>query len=107
MNLTVSGHHLPVTAAMRGYVEEKLSRITRHFDHVIDVGVILTVEKLTQKAEATVHVRGKDIFVESEDLDLYAAIDLMVDKLDRQIIKYKDRVRAHPHESLKHKTVPE
>lgn len=103
MNLTVSGHHVSVTAALRAYVENKLSRINRHFDHVIDVAVILTVDKLSQKAEASCHVRGKDIFVECEDQDLYAAIDLLLDKLDRQIIKYKDRVQAHPHQSLKHK----
>ena len=103
MNLTVSGHHVAVTPAMRTYVQSKMDRVTRHFDHVIDVNVILSVEKLTQKAEVTVHVRGKDIFVESGDPDLYAAIDLMVDKLDRQIIKYKDKVQAHPHDALKHR----
>jgi putative sigma-54 modulation protein len=107
MNLTVSGHHVAVTAAIRNYVETKLSRITRHFDHVIDVNVILTVDKLQQKAEATCHVRGKEIYVESEDADLYAAIDLLVDKLDRQIIKYKDRVQSHPHEALKHRSSAE
>ena len=103
MNLTVSGHHVAVTPAMRAYVQSKMDRITRHFDHVIDVNVILSVEKLTQKAEVTVHVRGKDIFVESGETDLYAAIDLMIDKLDRQIIKYKDKVQAHPHDALKHR----
>ena len=103
MNLTVSGHHVAVTPALRAYVGNKLSRITRHFDHVIDVTVILTVDKLSQKAEASCHVRGKEIFVECEDQDLYAAIDLLVDKLDRQIIKYKDRLQSHPHDSLKHK----
>jgi len=102
MNLTVSGHHVALTPAIRSYVESKLSRITRHFDHVIDVNVILSVNKLKQKAEVTVHVRGKDIFVESDDQDLYAAIDMLVDKLDRQIIKYKDRLQAHPHDALKH-----
>lgn len=103
MNLTVSGHHVAVTPALRTYVKSKLDRVTRHFDHVIDVNVILSVEKLMQKSEVTVHVRGKDIFVESSDLDLYAAIDLMVDKLDRQILKYKDKVQAHPHDAIKHR----
>jgi len=103
VNLTVSGHHVAVTPAMRTYVQSKMDRVTRHFDHVIDVNVILSVEKLTQKAEVTVHVRGKDIFVECGDPDLYAAIDLMIDKLDRQIIKYKDKVQAHPHDALKHR----
>jgi len=101
MNLTVSGHHLTVTPAIRSYVEAKFSRIERHFDHVIDVSIILTVEKLSQKAEVTCHVRGQDLFVESDDPDLYAAIDLLVDKLDRRIIKYKDRLQAHPHDALK------
>ncbi len=103
MNLTVSGHHVVVTPALRTYAQSKLDRVTRHFDHVIDVNVILSVEKLTQKAEVTVHVRGKDIFVESSAPDLYAAIDLMVDKLDRQILKYKDKAQAHPHDAIKHR----
>lgn len=102
MNLTVSGHHVAVTPAIRTYVESKVSRVTRHFDHVIDLNVIISVEKLRQKAEVTVHVRGKDIFVECDAEDLYTAIDGLVDKLDRQILKYKDRVRAHPHDTLKH-----
>lgn len=103
MNLTVSGHHVEVTPAMREYVNGKLSKITRHFDHVIDVTVILSVEKLQQKAEVTVHVPGKDIHVESDNADLYAAVDALVDKLDRRILKYKDSIKAHPHESLKHR----
>ncbi len=102
MNLTVSGHHVDLTPAIRSYVKSKIERVARHFDHVIDVNVILSVQKLRQKAEVTVRVRGKDIYVESDDEDLYAAIDLLVDKLDRQIIKYKDRVQAHPHDALKH-----
>ena len=95
MNLHVSGHHLEVTPALRDYVAQKLQRVTRHFDHVIDVNVILTVEKLKQKAEVTVHVRGKDIFVETEDSDMYAAIDALTDKLDRQVQKYKQKVQDH------------
>ncbi|HNJ75155.1 MAG: ribosome-associated translation inhibitor RaiA [Rhodocyclaceae bacterium] len=95
MNLQISGHHLEVTPAIRDYVTAKLERVTRHFDHVIDVNVILSVEKLKQKAEVTVHVRGKDIFVEADDGDLYAAIDNLVDKLDRQVQKYKQKVQDH------------
>ena len=101
MNLTISGHHLELTPAIREYVQSKLERVTRHFDHVIDVNVILSVEKSRQKAEVTVHVSGKDLFAESDDSDLYAAIDLLVDKLDRQVLKHKDKVQAHPHDSLK------
>jgi putative sigma-54 modulation protein len=92
MNLNVSGHHLDVTPALRSYVATKLERITRHFDHVIDAHVILTVEKLKQKAEVTLHVRGKDLHCECEEGDLYAAIDLLADKLDRQVLRYKDKL---------------
>jgi putative sigma-54 modulation protein len=92
MNLSVSGHHLEVTPALRSYVQEKIGRITRHFDHVIDAHVILTGNKVRQKAEVTLHVRGKDLHCECEDGDLYAAIDLLSDKLDRQVLKYKDKL---------------
>ena len=92
MNLSVSGHHLEVTPAIRTYVLAKLERVTRHFDHVIDAHVILTVDKQRQKAEVTLHVRGKDLHCECEDADLYAAIDLLADKLDRQVLRYKDKL---------------
>ena len=101
MNLNVSGHHLEITPAIRTYVSEKLGRVTRHFDQVIDVHVILSVDKLRQKAECTLHVRGKDLHCESEEADLYAAIDLMVDKLDRQVLKYKSKASERSHEALK------
>ena len=93
MNLNMTGHHLEITPSIRDYVSSKMSRINRHFDHVIDVSMILSVEKLRQKIEANVHLSGKDIFVESEESDMYAAIDLLVDKLDRQIIKHKEKVK--------------
>jgi putative sigma-54 modulation protein len=102
MNLNVSGHHLDVSPAIRDYVKGKFDRVTRHFDHVIDAHVILSVDKLLQKAEVTLHVRGKDIHAECANADLYAAIDLLVDKLDRQVIKYKDKANAKPHDALKH-----
>ena len=92
MNLNVSGHHVEVTPALRTYVQSKLERVTRHFDQVIDAHVILTVEKLVQKAEVTLHVSGKDLHCESEQDDLYAAIDLLADKLDRQVLRYKDKL---------------
>lgn len=95
MNLQVSGHHLEITPAIRAYITEKLTRITRHFDHVIDVNVILSVDKLAQKIEATVHVRGKDIHVECIHGDMYAAIDGLADKLDRQILKHKEKANDH------------
>jgi putative sigma-54 modulation protein len=92
MNLNVSGHHLEVTLAIRTYVRAKLQRVTRHFEHLIDAHVILTVNKLKQKAEVTLHVRGKDLHCQSEEDDLYAAIDLLADKLDRQVLRYKDKL---------------
>jgi putative sigma-54 modulation protein len=95
MNLHLSGHHLEITAAMRDYIANKLGRITRHFDDVIDVNVILSVDKLLQKIEANVHLRGKDIFAESHDTDMYAAIDSLVDKLDRQILRHKEKNFEH------------
>jgi putative sigma-54 modulation protein len=105
MNLYLTGHHLEITPAIREYVSSKLARITHHFDHVIDVNVILTVEKLNQKVEASVHVRGRDIHCESIDPDMYAAIDGLVDKLDRTIIKHKEKSleRRHSGAPLKHR----
>lgn len=102
MNLTITGHHVEVTPAIREYVNNKLDRVIRHFDNVTSVNVILSVEKLKQKAEVTLHVRGKDIYVESDDGDMYAAIDSMVDKLDRQVLKYKGKNHDHGHDTLKH-----
>ena len=107
MNLNITGRHVEVTPAIRDYVSTKLDRVIRHFDNVTSVAVILSVEKLQQKAEVTLHVRGKDIFVESEDTDLYAAIDAMADKLDRQVQKYKQKMADHNHEALKHQAPPE
>ena len=106
MNMTISGHHLEVTPALRSYVTSKLDRIVRHFDQVVDVKVLLTVEKQKEKegrqrAECTIHVKGSDIFAESSDADLYAAIDELVDKLDRQVVRYKDRKQDHHHETVK------
>ena len=94
MNVYLTGHHVEITPAIRDYVSGKLARITHHFDHVIDVNVVLTVEKLNHKVEASVHVRGKDIHCACVEQDLYAAIDLLVDKLDRQVLKYKAKSGA-------------
>ncbi len=102
MNLNVSGHHVEVTPAIRSYVRTKIERVTRHFDHVIDAHVILTVEKLRQKAEVTLHVPGRDLHCECEDADLYAAIDMLADKLDRQVLRYKDKIQDKPADSLRH-----
>src|SRR5438876_8277184 len=101
MNLAISGRHMAVTPSIRSYLESKLSRIRRHFDHVIDVNVILAADRLAREVEVSCHVAGKEIFVKSGYPDLYAAIDAVAAKLDRQIIKHKDRLHAHPHDSLK------
>jgi len=106
MNLTISGHHLEVTPALRTYVECKLDRITRHFDQVVDVKVLLSIENQTekerrQKAECNIHVKGSDMFAESAHQDMYAAVDELVDKLDRQVVRHKDRLQNHHHESPK------
>jgi ribosome hibernation promoting factor len=95
MNLQLTGHHVDITPALRDYVRNKLERVTRHFDHVIDVSVVLTVDKLQQKVEATVHVRGKDLHASSIEPDMYAAIDMLADKLDRQIVKHKEKLTGH------------
>jgi putative sigma-54 modulation protein len=97
MNLHVTGHQLPITPAIREYIAGKLQRVTQHFDHVIDVNVIMSVEKLKHRIEATVHMSGKDIFCESSAADMYAAIDALVDKLDRTILKHKEKNLSQRH----------
>jgi putative sigma-54 modulation protein len=106
MNLIISGHHLEVTPALRQYVTGKLDRITRHFDQVVDVKVLLTVEKQKEKdkrqrAECNIHVKGNDLFAESAHEDLYAAVDELMDKLDRQVVRHKDRKTSHQAEAPK------
>lgn len=95
MQLTLTGHHVELTPALRDYVGTKLARLERHFDNVTDVHCVLTVEKLEHKAEATVQLRGSTIFADSVEGDMYAAIDRLVDKLDRQIIKHKEKLTDH------------
>ena len=101
MNLHLSGHHVEITTAIREYVASKLERIERHFDHVIDVNVIMTVQKLDQTIEANVHLSGKDIHVHSNHGDMYAAIDELIDKLDRQVIRHKERFDTKHSQSIK------
>ena len=98
MNLNITGHHVEVTPAIREYVVQKLDRVIRHFDHVTSTHVILSVEKLKQKAEVTLHVKGKDITATADGADLYASIDAMADKLDRQVVKHKEKVTDHSHD---------
>ena len=106
MNLNITGHHIEVTPAIHDYVNSKLGRVIRHFDNVTSAHVILSVDKLHQKAEVTLHVKGKDIFADSIEADLYAAIDALADKLDRQVLKYKEKISNHAHEGHK-RQIPE
>ncbi|MCL1825318.1 MAG: ribosome-associated translation inhibitor RaiA [Betaproteobacteria bacterium] len=99
MNLNITGHHVEVTDAIHAYTSEKIDRVVRHSDNVTSVNVILSVDKLNQKAEVTVHLRGKDIHVECVDADLYAAIDALADKLSRQMQKHKQKISEHHHDS--------
>ena len=95
MQISVSGHHIEITEALRGYVENKVEKISRHFDLVSGVHCILTVEKLRHKAEATVQVNGSKIYADAIEEDMYAAIDGLVDKLDRRVRKHKEKLGDH------------
>lgn len=105
MNLSISGRHLEVTPAIREYVLNKLSKITRHFDSVIDTQVTVSVERLKHNAEITMRLRGKDIHCTASDENLYAAIDLLADKIDRQVIKYKTKAQTYTHEPPKRQEI--
>lgn len=105
MSLTISGRRLEITPAIREYVLNKMARISRHFDNVIDTQVMLSIDKLEHTAEVTMRLRGKDIHCEATDENLYAAIDLLADKVDRQVIKYKTKTQNHAHEPVKRQLV--
>ena len=112
MQITVKGHQVDVTPALHEYATSKFERVTRHFDQVVDINVLLSVEKLKekerrQKCEVTLHVKGKDIFVEQCHEDLYAAVDQLMDKLDRQVVRHKDRLQDHHHATGKRTVAPE
>lgn len=95
MQLILSGHHIDLTEALRSYVNEKLERLERHFDHLTNVNVVLSAEKKSMKAEASVNVSGAQLFAECHNANMYAAIDALVDKLDRQVIKHKEKLTDH------------
>ncbi len=97
MQLSISGHHIDVSDALRDYVTAKLRKLERHYDHITNLHVVLSVEKLDQKAEATAHVSGAELFADAVADDLYAAIDKLLDKLDRQVIKHKEKVIERHH----------
>jgi putative sigma-54 modulation protein len=95
MQINISGRHLEVTDSLKDYVSSKIERLNQHHDRITSTSVILSVDKLIQKAEATIHVSGKDLFAEAGNEDMYAAIDALADKLDRQLIKHKEKMRSH------------
>lgn len=100
MQLNITGHHVDVSPALRAYVTEKMQRLTRHFDHVISIDVILNVEKLDQIAEASVNAAGRTLFATDTAPDMYAAVDGLIDKLDRQVRRLKQKLRDHHHVKL-------
>jgi putative sigma-54 modulation protein len=102
MNVKISGHHLDVTTAIHDYINGKLERVLRHFDKITSVQVVISQEKLQKHIEVNIHVPNKDLHAEASDEDLYTAIDAVADKLDRQILKYKDKVKDHHHDAPKH-----
>ncbi|MEM7020288.1 MAG: ribosome-associated translation inhibitor RaiA [Pseudomonadota bacterium] len=99
MQVNLSGHHLDITDALRSYVDTKMDRLERHFDHVTNMHVVLSVEKLRQKAEGTLRVSGAKLFANAEHEDMYAAIDALAGKLDRQILKHKEKLKNHHHKT--------
>ncbi|MFP2770063.1 ribosome hibernation promoting factor [Oceanisphaera sp. KMM 10153] len=93
MQINLTGHHVDITDSLRDYVNSKFSRLERHFDNITNVHVVLTLEKLQQVAEAKIHLSGGEIFANSQHDDMYAALDGLIDKLDRQIIKHKEKLK--------------
>jgi len=105
MQLDITGHHIDVTPILNTYIREKVTRLTRHFDQVLDIHIILEVQKHHKKAEASLNVSGNHIFAEATGQDMYAAIDLLADKLDRQILKHKEKIRSHHRNEGSHRNI--
>ena len=97
MQLSISGRHIDVTDALKDYVTGKLTKLERHYDHITNIHVVLSVDKVDQRAEATAHVSGAELFADAVSEDLYAAVDMLADKLDRQVIKHKERLIERHH----------
>ena len=95
MQLNLSGHHLDITSSIRQHTSDKLTKIKHHFDNIMNVNMTLEVQKNLQKAEATIHVSGADLFAKAESNDMYASIDQLINKLDSQIIKHKEKLHNH------------
>jgi putative sigma-54 modulation protein len=106
MNIKILGHHVEITPAMRSHLEDKLNKISAHFDQVQNMTITLSINNEKEKdlrnhAEITLHLKGKDLFAEAHNADMYHAMDLVVDKLDRQVIKHKEKVQDHHHQTMK------
>jgi putative sigma-54 modulation protein len=97
MQIEISGQNVEVTQALRAYVTEKLERVQRHFDHLTSIHVVLRLERVQHFAEGTIHVGGRTqpIHADADAEDMYAAIDLLIDKLDRQVRRHKDKIKDH------------
>ncbi|ATM94298.1 putative sigma(54) modulation protein [Yersinia frederiksenii] len=95
MQLNITGHHVEITEALREFVTTKFAKLEQYFDRINQVYVVLSIEKVKQIAEATVHVNGGELHASSEQEDMYAAIDILVDKLARQLNKHKDKLKQH------------
>ncbi len=95
MQIDITGHHVEITDSLRSYVEEKFGRVYKRSDKITDTHVILSVEKLVQRAEATIQLKGNKLFADAKNEDMYAAIDSLTDKLDRQVVKYKEKTKDH------------
>ena len=106
MNIKILSHHVEITPAMRSHLEDKLKKISAHFDQVQNMTITLSINNEKEKdlrnhAEITLHLKGKDLFAEAHNADMYHAMDLVVDKLDRQVIKHKEKVQDHHHQTMK------
>ncbi|HEX2666968.1 MAG TPA: ribosome-associated translation inhibitor RaiA [Gammaproteobacteria bacterium] len=106
MKIDVTGHHVEITDALRTYVQNKFERLERHFDHVTGIHVVLTVSKLEHRAEATLNVSRAKLFADAVEADMYAAIDSLVDKLDRQVKKHKEKLSGHSDRASVRNAVP-
>lgn len=101
MQLNLTGQHVDITDSLRDHVNNKFEKLSRHFDHMTNVHIILSIEKDRQKAEATIHASGADIFASEEGDNMYAAIDSVITKIDRQMGKLKDKIKNH-HQAVGH-----
>lgn len=101
MQITVKGHQVDVTPALHDYAAGKFERITRHFDHLHELSIVLGIEKVLHKAEATMQLSGRKLHADATAADMYAAIDALVDKVDTQVRKHKEKITDHHADSVR------